>query len=60
MAQLEYRDADELPAALRRTVFRDREEQRWRVAALVIRRDPVSNREIGRVAFLRRADSSDR
>ncbi|MFI8365281.1 hypothetical protein ACIGD1_34655 [Streptomyces sp. NPDC085612] len=58
MAQLEYRNAGELPAALRKTVFRDHEEQRWRVTALVIRRDPVSDKEIGRTAFLRRADSS--
>ncbi|MFF2572667.1 hypothetical protein [Streptomyces sp. NPDC058084] len=50
--------ADELPAALRKTVFRDREEQRWRVMALVIHRDPESRRETGRTAFLRREDSS--
>ncbi|MFI9214261.1 hypothetical protein ACIGW7_39795, partial [Streptomyces sp. NPDC053253] len=58
MAQLEYRDADELPATLRRKVFVDREEQRWRVMALVIRRHPVSDKEISRTAFLRRVDSS--
>ncbi|MFF9070549.1 hypothetical protein ACF09E_34905 [Streptomyces sp. NPDC014891] len=58
MAQLEYRDADELPATLRKRVFRDQDEQRWRVTALVIRRDPVSDKEVSRTAFLRRADSS--
>ncbi|MEU6946576.1 hypothetical protein ABZ957_15310 [Streptomyces sp. NPDC046316] len=58
MAQLEYREADELPATLRKKVFRDRDERRWRVTALVIHRDPESNKELNRVAFLRRVDSS--
>ncbi|MFJ3914360.1 hypothetical protein [Streptomyces vinaceus] len=58
MAQLEYRDADELPATLRKKVFRDRDEQRWRVTALLIHRHPESRKEIGRTAFLRRVDSN--
>jgi hypothetical protein len=57
-AQLEHRDADELPATSRRTVFHDQDKQRRRVTALVIHRDPESNKEIDRVVFLRRADSS--
>ncbi|ORT53484.1 hypothetical protein [Streptomyces sp. CB03238] len=55
MAELEYRDTNELPAHLR-AVFLDPNAQRWRVAALVIHRDRDTGRETGRVAFLRRAD----
>lgn len=58
MAQLEYRDADELPAALRSKVFTDLDQQRWRVTALAIHRHPVSGKELQRVAYLRRVDAS--
>lgn len=58
MAQLEYLDTDELPAALRSTVFTDPIRQRWRVTALVIHRHPESGKELKQVAYLRRADSS--
>lgn len=57
MAQLEYHDADELPADLQEKVFLDRNERRWRVMALVIHRDRESGNETKQVAFLRRADS---
>ncbi|MFZ3476050.1 hypothetical protein ACODT4_44475 [Streptomyces sp. 2.9] len=58
MAQLEYRDADELLAALRAKVFIDLAQERWRVTALVIHRHRVSGKELQRVAYLRRVDAS--
>ncbi|WP_274919433.1 hypothetical protein [Streptomyces sp. WZ-12] len=57
MPQLEYRDADDLPQALKGTVFRERDGRCWYVAALVIHYDRESGQETKQVAFLRRADS---
>ncbi|WP_327299961.1 hypothetical protein [Streptomyces sp. NBC_01197] len=58
MAELEYFEADELPADLQKRVFRDRNELRWKLAALVVYSDRESGRSTERVAFLRREDSS--
>jgi hypothetical protein len=58
MPQLKYTDADELPKHLQVSTFRDRDDRRWKVAALITHLDLESGKVTKKVAYLRRADSS--
>ncbi|MFJ8957355.1 hypothetical protein ACIRO1_45420 [Streptomyces sp. NPDC102381] len=56
MPQLEYRGAADLPAAVASVVWRDREERRWRVTAMVVHHDPDTDRIVDKTLYLRPYD----